>query len=220
MFSGGKKKKSKARELVEFALIVIAISLGVRGAVIQAFKIPSGSMEDTLLIGDKLMVSKFAYGLQVPVPAIIRVFDVPVPFFENRLWNIWGTVERGDVIVFRFPGDRDIDFIKRVMALPGEKIELRKGAVYVNGKALGEHYGINKGGPFGDHVEKNITFGPYTVPEGEVFVMGDNRDRSLDSRFWGGVPINDIKGKAIFIYWSWDSEDGSLRLGRVGKIIR
>ncbi|MEK6791357.1 MAG: signal peptidase I [Deltaproteobacteria bacterium] len=218
--AAGKSRKQHIKELIEAIAIALALALVIRAFVIQAFKIPSGSMEDTLLIGDHLIVSKFAYGLQVPKPAMIDVYGVRVPFFETTLQPIWGEIKRGDVIVFRFPADRTKDYIKRVAALSGERIEMRNRVIYVNGVVWDEHYGVNKGGQFGETVEKNINFGPVTVPDGHVFVMGDNRDRSYDSRFWGAVPIREIKGKAFILYWSWDAESNWIRFSRLGGLIR
>ncbi|MBI5236303.1 MAG: signal peptidase I [Deltaproteobacteria bacterium] len=217
---GAKTRKQHIKELIEAIVIALVLALGIRAFVIQAFKIPSGSMEDTLLIGDHLIVSKFAYGFQVPKPAMIDVYGVRAPFFETSLAPVWGEIKRGDVIVFRFPADRTKDYIKRVAALPGETIEMRGKVIYVNGKVWDERFGVNKGGQFGETVEKNINFGPITVPDGHVFVMGDNRDRSYDSRFWGTVPIREIKGKAFILYWSWDSASNWIRFSRIGGLIR
>jgi signal peptidase I len=177
-------------------------------------------MEDTLVIGDHIIVSKLSYGLQVPRPATIKIMGSSVPFLETRLVPAWGGIERGDVAVFRFPGDRSKDYIKRIVGLPGDKVEVRDKKIYINGEKWDESFGVNKGGLYGEEVEKNVTFGPYTVPIGTVFAMGDNRDRSYDSRYWGPVPIEDIKGKAIMIYWSWDRDSKWVRFGRIGDIIK
>ncbi|MBI5809928.1 MAG: signal peptidase I, partial [Deltaproteobacteria bacterium] len=196
-------KKKSIRETVEAVVIALVLALVIRTFVIQAFKIPSGSMEDTLLIGDHIIVSKFSYGIQVPRPAVISLFGVPVPFFETRLWQTWGRVKPGDIIVFRFPSDRSKDYIKRVIGTPGDVVEVRDKVIYLNGARWEDAYGIYKGGIYGAEAEKH-NFGPFKVPEGQVFVMGDNRDRSYDSRYWGTVPIIDVKGRALIIYWSWD----------------
>lgn len=214
-----KDKKKNLREIAEAVVIALVLALVIRTFVIQAFKIPSGSMEDTLLVGDHIVVSKFAYGIQVPKPAIIKVFGASIPFFETKLIPSWGKVELGDVIVFRFPGDRSKDYIKRVIGLPGDRVELREKVLYLNDKKIDDPWGVNKGGLYGEDTEKNVNFGPYTVPEGTVFVMGDNRDRSYDSRYWGAVPFKDIKGKAFVIYWSWDRDSHWVRFGRLGDII-
>ena len=217
--NGQKDKKKNIREIVEAVVIALVLALVIRTFVIQAFKIPSGSMEDTLLVGDHIVVSKFAYGIQVPKPAIIKVFGASIPFFETKLIPSWGKVERGDVIVFRFPGDRSKDYIKRVIGLSGDRVELREKVLYLNDARIDDPWGVNKGGLYGEDTEKNVNFGPYTVPEGTVFVMGDNRDRSYDSRYWGTVPFKDIKGKAFIIYWSWDRDSHWVRFGRLGDII-
>ncbi len=213
------QSKTKLRETVEAVVIALILALFIRAFVVQAFKIPSSSMEDTLLVGDHILVSKFAYGLQVPVPAMIKVFGIRVPFFETRLWPIWGHIERGDVVVFRFPRDREKDYIKRVIALGGETIEIRNKKIYINGRKWDDPYGVFKG-PLGGVSEELYNFGPYTVPQGHIFVMGDNRDRSYDSRFWGPVDIREIKGRAFLIYWSWNPNDHWVRFNRICMLIR
>ncbi|MBI5560487.1 MAG: signal peptidase I [Deltaproteobacteria bacterium] len=213
----GPKKKHFVRETIEAIAIALVIALFIRTFVVQAFKIPSSSMEDTLLIGDHILVSKFSYGFQMPRPAVISVFGLQVPFFETRLKPLWGGIKRGDVIVFRFPGDRTKDYIKRVVGLPGDKVEVRSKAIYINGDKWEDPYGIYKG-TLGE--EGADDFGPYTVTEGHVFVMGDNRDRSFDSRFWGPVGFEDIKGRAFIIYFSWNSDRHWVRFNRLAKLIR
>lgn len=210
--------KRQVWETVEAVGIALILALIIRTFVIQAFKIPSGSMEDTLLIGDHIIVSKFAYGIQVPKPAMINVLGMRVPFFETRLVRSWGAIDREDIIVFRFPGDRSKDYIKRVIGLPGDKIEIKDKVIYINNQELKDSHGIYKGAVFGMEPERH-SFGPYTVPDDEVFVMGDNRDRSYDSRYWGGVPIKEIKGRAFIIYWSWDKDGSWVRFSRIGGII-
>ncbi len=214
-----KRGKRATRETVEAVLIAVVLALFIRTFVIQAFKIPSGSMENTLLIGDHLLVSKFAYGIQLPTPAMIKFFGVKIPFFSTRLVNTWGGVKRGDIIVFRFPGDRDKDYIKRTIGLPGDVVEVRNKVIYINGKKIDDPYAVHKGGLYGENQERANNFGPYKVPEGKVFAMGDNRERSYDSRFWGPVPIKDIKGKALIIYWSWDGNKKWIRSGRMGTVL-
>jgi len=212
-------KKTQFREIAEAIVIALILAMVIRTFVLQAFKIPSGSMEDTLLIGDHIIVSKFAYGLQVPKPAVVNILGVNVPFLETKLIRTWGKINRGDVVVFRFPGDRSKDYIKRVIGLPGDKVELRDKVIYVNNERWNDPYGVYKGRVAGDDPEKTVNFGPYTVPDGFVFCMGDNRDRSYDSRYWGPVPIYDIKGKAEIIYWAWDKDNHWVRFGRIGKLI-
>ena len=204
-----RKKKSQIRDWSEALIVAAVLALIIRTFFVQAFKIPSSSMEDTLLIGDHLLVSKFIYGLQVPF------IDEPVLSVRDP--------ERGDVIVFEFPEDKDKsyfqrrDFIKRVIGMPGDKIEIRSKSVYVNGERYLTPEAVYKDG--------NLTAGPrdnmplVTVPEHEYFVMGDNRDRSYDSRFWGFVDRSVIKGRAFIKYWSWNSETFRPRWDRIGRMI-
>jgi signal peptidase I len=203
-------KKSQLRDWTEALIVAAILAMIIRTFVVQAFKIPSGSMEDTLLIGDHLLVSKFTYGLQVP-------------FVEDRIFTIRDP-ERGDIIVFEFPEDKDKsyfkrrDFIKRVVGLPGDNVEIRNKNVYINGKRYMTPEAVYKDG--------NITAGPrdnmprITVPEDNYFVMGDNRDRSYDSRFWRFVDRSSIKGLAFIKYWSWDKEKFMPRWGRIGRPIK
>ena len=231
-------RKSKLREYVEAVIIAVFLALLIRAFIVQAFKIPSGSMIPTLLVGDHILVNKFTYGIKVP-------------FIDSRML-IFNQPKRGDVIVFSFPKNREQeectsitrnisarfgnawssgnpfylfrddckDFIKRVIGVGGDRIEVRNKRLYVNSIPLDEPYAIhndlNIEGPPRDN------FGPFTVPRGSFFVMGDNRDQSYDSRFWGVVDMDEIRGKAFIFYWSWDS-DGSLlnqvRWSRIGKLI-
>jgi signal peptidase I len=199
------RTKSTFREYAEALLVALALALFIRTFFVQAFKIPSGSMLPTLEIGDHLLVNKLLYGIRVPFVGT-RFFT----FFEP---------ERGDIIVFVYPEDRDKDFIKRVVGIPGDVIEIRKKQLYRNGKPVDrseETYA-----QYTQEVEPGVrdNFGPITVPDGHVFVMGDNRDHSFDSRFWGFVPYEDIKGKAFVIYWSWDGEDTWVRWWRLGNLV-
>ena len=209
-----KKKKSVFREYVEAIGIAILLALFIRTFVIQAFKIPSGSMLPTLLIGDHLLVNKFIYGIRVPFSG-----KVLVPLKDPK---------SGDIIVFKFPKDRSIDYIKRVVGEPGDKIEVKNKKLYRNGKLAEDpyaHYTSTVVLP--GSVSPKDNFGPITVPEGKYFVMGDNRDNSSDSRFWGFVETNDVLGKAMIIYWSWDIDKPllsadrftSIRWGRLADII-
>lgn len=177
------KKKTLLREYLEAAAVAVLLALFIRTFVVQAFKIPSGSMEPTLLIGDHILVNKFLYGVKIP---FTRKTLIPV-----------SEPKREDVVVFIYPVDTTKDFIKRVIALPGETLEISDSKIYINGSLYQDRYGCyeNHGGSY--------HFGPVTVPEKQFFVMGDNRDHSYDSRFWGFVPIKDVKGKAFIIYWSW-----------------
>jgi len=201
--------KSRSSVVIEYGkaiLIAVLIALFIRTFVVQAFKIPSGSMKPTLLVGDWLLVNKFIYGVKIPV---LRSTLIPV-----------SDPKRGDTIVFIYPLDRSKDFIKRVIGIPGDTVEVRDKKVYVNDEPFDDPYGV-----YTDNlvipktIQPRDNFGPVKVPDGTVFVMGDNRDQSYDSRFWGFVDRKDILGKAFIIYWSWDSEDNSPRWNRLGKPI-
>lgn len=184
------KKKSTLREYAEALAIAVLLALFIRTFVVQAFKIPSGSMEPTLLVGDHILVNKFIYGVKIP---LLRKTIIPI--------NEPG---RGDVIVFIWPVDKSKDFIKRVVALPGEKIEVIDQKIYINGSPFEDEHGLytSQGGKGGNPGE-GCKYCAAIVPENHYFVMGDNRDNSHDSRFWGFVPSESIKGKAFIIYWSW-----------------
>lgn len=183
----------------------------IRPFIVQAFKIPSGSMIPSLLIGDHLLVNKFLIGT-----------TVEIPFTNITLFHMPGLrkPERGDIVVFKYPEDPNRDFIKRIIAVEGDLIEGRQKRVFVNGVELKE--------PYIQHVDRLLaagqmarrdTFGPEIVPKGKLFVMGDNRDASYDSRFWGYVDRKDLRGKAFIIYWSWDSDSNSPRFSRLGNLI-
>ncbi|MFQ5587016.1 MAG: signal peptidase I [Thermodesulfobacteriota bacterium] len=215
------KKKKAIKETVEAIVIALVLALIIRTFVIQAFKIPSSSMESTLLVGDHILVSKLTYGIQIPKPGMTHVWGVKIPFFTTTLKPIWGKPKFGDIIVFRFPGDRAKDYIKRVIGVEGDVVEAKNKRVYVNGKAVDDT-------SFAQHVDTAVfprsmdprdNFGPFKVPKDTVFVMGDNRDRSYDSRYWGTVPLHEIKGRAKIIYWSWNSESHWPRFGRIGDLI-
>ncbi len=207
----GKMKKWPFGDTSQAIIIAIVLALFIRTFVVQAFKIPSGSMEDTLLIGDHILVSKFAYGLQIPRPAMVSFFGLRIPFFETHLIRAWGSVKHGDIIVFRFPGDRSKDYIKRVIGLPGDTVEVRDRLVFVNGREIDDSNAVHKGNFYGNDTTAGDNFGPYVVPAGRVFVMGDNRENSYDSRFWGTLPMSDIKGRAFIIYFSWDKNRHRIR---------
>ena len=189
-------KKSVVREYFESIVIAVILALFVRTWVVQAFKIPTGSMENNLLIGDHLLVNKFTFG---PTPLAIGRAVLPVR-----------PIRRGDIVVFKYPDEPDRDFIKRVIGLPGETIELKNKKVHVNGQALDEAYVHFLTPPSNDYQEVTSydvreRFGPVTVPQDQYFVMGDNRDNSQDSRYWGFLPRSYVKGKALLIYWSYES---------------
>ena len=203
------EKISKKSILLEYAkslLIALLLALFVRTFFVQAYKIPSGSMLETLKIGDHILVEKFLFGTHIPFTDI-----VVLPIKEPK---------RGDVVVFRYPLDPSLDFIKRIIALPGDTVQGINKDIYVNGKRLKE--------PYIQHIDNFVlpayisprdNFGPLRVPKNSYFAMGDNRDNSKDSRFWGFVPRHNIKGKAMVIYFSWNSENHWIRLSRIGRIV-
>lgn len=185
-------KKSTAREYFESIVIAVILALFVRTWVVQAFKIPTGSMEQNLLIGDHLLVNKFVYA---PTASAIERVLMPI-----------GEIQRGDVLVFKYPEEPERDFIKRVIGLPGETIELRRSRVLINGEPIEEPY-LALMRPDG-RLPPDIrgTYGPTVVPDGHLFMMGDNRGDSQDSRYWGPLPLGYVKGRAFVLYWSYESE--------------
>ena len=201
------KKKSGLRENIEAILVAIVLALFIRTFVIQAFKIPSGSMKQTLLIGDHILVNKFIYG-------------VKIPFSQTTIIPIKNP-KRGDIIVFKFPEDPSKDFIKRVIGVAGDVIEVRDKKVYVNHTLLTHDWGIHTDpNIFPAVIQPRDNFCQVVVPEHSLFVMGDNRDQRYDSRFWGFVDLKAVKGKALIIYWSWDKEDFGVRWDRIGHILK
>jgi len=221
-------KKSKLKKQIESLIWTLVVVLVIRALFVQAYEIPSGSMEDTLLPGDFLLVAKFIYGIEIPYTHI-KFFD----FYKPK---------RQSIVIFTYPVDMKRDFVKRCIGLPGDTIEIINKKVYVNGKPLKEDYAVFKDPrvfpPYfkvtdelsqrefqeawlkGDFInEKRVrdNFGPVVVPEGTIFVLGDNRDYSLDSRFWGPVPLKLVKGIPFIIYFSWD---GSAPLSQPWKKIR
>jgi signal peptidase I len=183
------RKKNLLREYLEAAAIAVLLALFIRTFVVQAFKIPSGSMEPTLLIGDHILVNKFLYGVKIPFTR-----KPLIPISEPK---------RDDVVVFIYPVDTSKDFIKRVIGLPGDTLEIRDSRIYINGNLYDDKYGRYVDGGGKANPSAGFHYGPTVIPENHLFVMGDNRDHSYDSRFWGFVPIPSIKGKAFVIYWSW-----------------
>jgi signal peptidase I len=212
------KKKSTFREYVEAALIAVLLALFIRTFVVQAFKIPSGSMKPTLLIGDHILVNKFIYGIKVP--------------FTDRYLVQIKRPKRGDIVVFKWPENENKDFIKRVIGIGGDKIAIIDDTLHINGKKIVTQYLEKYRDRDLTQAKKYLEFlgeckhyildertthenrGPWTVPEDSIFVMGDNRDNSHDSRFWGFVSLNKLKGKAIIIYWSWPNWKRFLNLIR------
>ena len=203
------EQKSKIKEYVESIIIAILIALFIRTFIICAYKIPSGSMLPTLLIGDHILANKFIYGVKIP---LLRKTIIPVR-----------EPKRGEIVIFIFPNDRSKDFIKRVIGIAGDKIEIKNKKIFINDKEYNDPYGT-----FTDSLilpksmEPRDNFGPVTVPQNSIFVMGDNRDNSMDSRFWGFVDLKDVQGKAFIIYWSWDYDKPilqGLRWKRLGNLL-
>lgn len=202
-------------EYVKSIIIALILALLIRAFIIQAFKIPSGSMIPTLLVGDHILVTKFTY-------------DVKLPLFDVTIWHR-RTPDRGEIIVFKYPLDPKKDFIKRVIGIPGDEIIIKNKNVFVNGNRLTE--------PYVQHTDPRIlpaelsprdNLGPIKVPPSSLFVMGDNRDESYDSRFWKFVDFSAVRGKAFVIYWSWNSngrispdpDSFFVRWNRIGNVIR
>ena len=190
------RRKSGWHEFGESILIALVLALVIRAFLVQAFSIPSGSMEPTLLVGDYLLVNKLAYGVRNP--------------FTNSVLIPTGTPERGDVVVFIYPQSPDKDYIKRVIGLPGDRIQIIDKKLYINGQLTQiPPPSKNPEAPHAVYQDPEITqterdnFGPVVVPQDSYFVMGDNRDKSYDSRFWGFVPMQALKGRAFIIYFSW-----------------
>ena len=206
MKSDETKKKSIIWEYTVVVIIVLVLALAIPTFVVQTFKISSESMEPTLEIGDYLLVNKFIYGIKIPFTSI-NLFP-------------WKSPQRGDVIVFIFPLDPDKDFIKRVIGVGGDTVSIINKRLYINGvEAPDPHAVYSKDTILLGDMQKLDNFGPVTVPQGCLFVMGDNRDRSFDSRFWGFVPLKDVLGKAFTIYWSWNSQESMVRWNRLGRLI-
>jgi signal peptidase I len=221
------RPKSAVREYTESIIIAVVLALVIRTFVVQAFKIPSGSMEDTLLIGDHILVNKLSYGLQIPFMNV-----------KFHAFGLMGDPNRGDIIVFPFPRDPSRDFIKRVVGLPGDRVEVRNHRAYIDGEPLKEPY-VKLDERAAMHPSRYSHWGPEVVPPGKLFVMGDNRDNSADGRDWGFLDSSQVKGRAFIIYWSWDSSEpkflwpghipipnpkavliDGIRWGRIGKLLQ
>lgn len=226
------KHKSFYKEWVEPFLIAAIVALFIRQFVVEAFKIPSGSMIPTLTIGDHLLVNKFIYGPRIP-------------FTDTRIFT-WKEPKRGEIIVFKYPENESKNFIKRIVGLPGDKIEIKKGILFINDQPVPiiaegplEEKEQGAGSPYYEKPrlfkeqlgsvkhdiiylrdQSGYDFGPKLVPAESVFVMGDNRDNSQDSRVWGFVKFEKILGRALIIYWSWDGDGRWVRWERLGKLIQ
>ncbi|MBI5849132.1 MAG: signal peptidase I [Nitrospirae bacterium] len=211
---GYKKDRGKSviRENIEAILIALLIAIVVRTFAVQAFKIPSGSMLETLQIGDHILVNKIVFGTPIDIPFTdINLFWMP-GFYKPQ---------KGDIIVFKYPEDPKRDFIKRTVAVGGDVVEFKDKVLYLNGQKVSEPFVVYKDDTIRPRaMDKRDNFGPLTIPQGKVFVMGDNRDQSYDSRFWGTVDLKQIKGKAVVIYWSWDTSKRWNHLNRIGRLVK
>ena len=238
-----KKPKGAIREYVEAITIALSLALFLRFFVIEAFKIPSGSMIETLEIGDFIFVNKMSYRTEIPY----SVLGLKIPGGGTTLGD-WDTPERGDIAVFRYPKDPSVDYIKRIVALPGQTVELRRGELFLDGEKVGRKFvrttkyrdqtcrevsaSLWREGTGDEAYEVRLeerqrglrvdNFGPLEIEPGHVFAMGDNRDNSSDSRIWGQVPIDNIKGRAMFVWLSRDACGGflGLRWSRFGELVR
>ena len=205
------RKKSIVREYAESIIIAILLALLIRAFVIQAFKIPSGSMKPTLLVGDHILVNKFIYGIKLRVPFTALNYTL-IPISSPK---------RNDVVVFIFPKETNKDFIKRVIGLPGDTVQIKNKQVYINNQPMDDPHGTHSDQRIIPEMEQpRDNTGPLVVPPGMIFVMGDNRDESYDSRFWGFVDQKLILGQAFIIYWSWDRTEFGIRWSRLGNLIR
>ncbi|MFH0788268.1 MAG: signal peptidase I [Pseudomonadota bacterium] len=204
------RKKSIIREYTESIIIAILLALVIRAFVVQAFKIPSGSMKPTLLVGDHILVNKFIFGIKLRVPfTSINTTLIPV-----------SVPKRNDVVVFIYPVDPKKDFIKRVIGLPGDTVQIKDKQVYINHLPMEDLHGVHSDQmviPEAEQPRDNT--GPVIIPPNKLFVMGDNRDESYDSRYWGFVDQKEIIGQAFIIYWSWDRTEFGVRWTRLGHLI-
>ena len=178
--------------LIGSVVIGNLVQMSIKANVVEAFKIPSGAMLNTLQIGDHIICNKLVYKIS--------------------------ETKRGDIVIFPFPQDPAVQYVKRVIGLPGELIEIKNKKIFINGNLLNEPYAINITSTIlsaGESPRDNM--GPIEIPDNQLFLMGDNRDNSYDSRFWGFVNKSEIKGKVIYVYWSWNSKETSVRWSRIGK---
>jgi signal peptidase I len=202
------QQKSRLRQNVESIAWALVIALCVRSSVVQAFWVPSGSMLPTIQIGDHIFVNKLAYSLRVPL-------------IETEIFHL-GEPDRNEIVVFISPVDPDTDLIKRIIAIGGDTVEIRNKKVLVNGAPIDDAHAFFDDPEISKQGQRD-NYGPVKVPEGKFFVLGDNRDHSYDSRFWGFADVATVKGKATFIYWSWDSKQQKwlrkLRYDRLGHFL-
>ena len=204
-------KKSTAREYFESIVVAVILALFIRTFVVQAFKIPTGSMEENLLIGDHLLVNKFVFG---PTASSAEKAVLPI-----------ADIKRGDVLVFKYPVEPERDFIKRVIGLPGETVEVKERKIYINGAVVDDshaHYLLPATADYHEVTSFDVRerYGPVTVPPNQYFVMGDNRDNSQDSRYWGFLPRDLVKGRALVIYWSYESDRDESEDTSAGATVR
>lgn len=236
------KKKTSFREYTEAILVALLAAMFLRAFVVQAFRIPTGSMKDTLLVGDFLLVNKFIYGVRTPDR--IPIFDARIPFNSPPLrLPAFKEPKNGDVVVFKYPKDERLDYIKRCIAVGGQTVEMRNGEVFVDGKPEGRRTTLERKYDRDDGQEFEYTriaapngksytvrhvvggygttenFGPITVPAGHYFMMGDNRDNSADSRQWGCLPAENVVGEALVIYFSWDKGEDLLNMIRWTRLV-
>lgn len=225
-----KREKSKTLELFQIALYALLFAYIIRVFFVQAFKIPTGSMENTLLVGDLLLVNKFIYGAKTPDK--IPFTEIKIPQYQLPALR---EPRSGDVIVFKFPPDPLVDYIKRCVAVAGQTVEIRNKILYVDGKPFSDFVdpaGLKFEDPeiiprekgyetiYPKNAGSRDNYGPVKVPEGSLFAMGDNRDRSYDSRQWGFIPREHVIGKALMVYWSTASDDNfDIRWSRIGLIV-
>jgi signal peptidase I len=230
MTSPKRPPKSTARQYAESLGLALILAVVLRSLFVEAYVIPSGSMEPTILVGDHILVNKMAYGLRIPE----KIAGVHVPGLSSGKYLLHlSPIRRGDIIVFVSPRDRSVDLIKRVIGLPGDRIQVINGVVWRNGAPITDTHAFlsereSARSPFSatdnfpprDPLRPELKPGPVVVPPGKLFMMGDNRDDSFDSRFWGFADQNDVEGRAVGIYFSWDHDSASavpLRWNRFGK---
>ncbi len=200
-----KKNKSGLRENIEAVIVAIVLAFFIRTFIVQAFKIPSGSMLPTLQIGDHILVNKFIYGVKVPFTG-----SVLIPIKDPQT---------NDIIVFKYPEDPKLDYIKRVIGVAGDTVAIRNKKIFINDQPFEDTYGVHRDvNVLSAAIGPRDNFGPVTVPPGKLLVMGDNRDNSYDGRFWGFVDLDAVRGKAFFIYWSWDVQKPLLSIDRLSSI--
>ena len=225
-----KETKDKIIKEIKSLIWAIVIVIILRAFVVQAYKIPSGSMIPTLVVGDHLLAGKFTYGIKIPY--------MDVKFFQ------WRKPKKGEIVIFEFPLDPSKDFVKRVVGTEGDTVEMKAGVLYINGKKIPvkyvSEYDYNDTAGNREHCKKleedlfnhkhyilwcrgyedMRDYGPYVVPKNSIFVMGDNRDHSNDSRFWGPVPLVKVKGTPWIVYFPWDSSSGTINFKRFFYIPR